>query len=458
MVRERAAWALMAAFAAMLLYAALGAGLLVRSDRRALDETLREEAARIGSLRAEVVAIAGGAPVRHVADPRSPHLVGRELGRRAATLPPGPLAPVSVGQRDLLPHTVQVTSHALLAEADEGDGASPARRAAGPFDPAFVFVFLLPLVIIGLAYDICAGERERGTLGLVLSQPLSLSTFVLGKALQRGLLSVSVVLLLGLAAPVLVGGTLAGEGAAMRVFLYAALLIAYTVFWFTAAVAVNAWGRSSSGNALTLVGLWLAVVVVVPGLTSVAVDVLHPMPSRVELVNLARSAASEAEAQVSAIEGDHGAAVGAGDRSERRAVEVQRDLERRVQPVLDAFRDQLGRQQRLVDRLRFLSPAILLHEGLNDVAGSGVGRHQHFSAQVDGFHAAYKEFVFDRIQRGVQLTPADYDVLPRFEYREEPSAVLAARVGVGLLGLLGPAAALVALALAGLRRGSVLAP
>ena len=57
------------------------------------------------------------------------------------------------------------------------------------------------------------------------------------------------------------------------------------------AVAVNAWGRSSAGNALSLVGIWLALLVVVPGLASVAVDALHPSPSRVELVNVARDAA-----------------------------------------------------------------------------------------------------------------------------------------------------------------------
>lgn len=457
MVRERSVWALVAAFALLLVYATVGAGLLVGADRRAQDTELREEAQRMAALRGEVMAIAGGAAVRHAADPRNPHLVGRELGRRVAALPPGALAPVSVGQRDVLPREVQVTTQALLAEADEGEGGSPARRAAGPFDPAFVLVFLLPLLIIALAYDLCAGERERGTLGLVLSQPVSLSTFVFGKAVQRGLLTLLVVLVLGLLVPALSGARLSGEGAATRVLLYVALLVAYVAFWFAAAIAVNAWGRSSAGNALSLVGIWLALTMVVPGLTSVAVDALQPMPSRVELVNLARAATSEAESQVSAIEGDHGAAVGAGDNAARRAVEVQRDLERRVQPVLAGFRGQLAEQQRLVDRLRFLSPAILLHEGLNDVAGSGVARHQHFSAQVDGFHASYRDFLFERVQRGAQLSPSDYDAMPRFEYREEPAGAVARRVGIGVLGLLLPAALLAAVALAGLRRPSVLA-
>ena len=460
LVRERAVWVVLALFALAVGYGALGGGLFVSSERRAIEAITREESARMARLREEVVAIAAGAEVRHAADPRSPLQVGRELGRRAATLPPGPLAPVSIGQRDLLPHTMFVTTQARLAEEGaDGDGSSPTRSMSGAFDLAFVFVFLLPLVIIALTYDLLSGERERGTLDLVLSQPVSLATFVLGKAVQRAGLLVGVVLALGLVGPALGGGHLLAEVGPLRVGLYAGLLVAYSVFWFAASVCVNAWGRSSAGNALSLVGLWLGLVVVVPGLVSVAVDAIYPPPSRVALVNLAREAASEAEARASAIEGDHGkGAARAGDRSARRALEVQEDLERRVQPVVEAFGEQLSRQQGLVDRLRFVSPAIVLHEGLNEVAGSGVARYRHFAGQVGRFHEAHKQFFFERIRRGAELGPADYEAMPRFEHREEPAGAVAGRVGKGLLGLLLPAAGLLVLAVVGLRRPVGLRP
>lgn len=455
LVRERAVWAVLALFALAVGYGALGGGLFVRGERRAIEAVALEESTRVTRLREELAAIAAGsAQVRHAADPRSPLIVGRELGRRAATLPPGPLAPVSIGQRDLLPHTMFVTTQARLAdEGADADGSSPTRRMSGAFDPAFVFVFLLPLVIIALTYDLLAGERERGTLELVLSQPVSLATFVLGKALQRAGLLVFTVLALGLLGAALAGGDLTAEGGPLRAGLFAGLLAAYSIFWFSAAVFVNAWGRSSAGNALSLVGLWLGLVVVVPGLVSVAVDAVHPPPSRVTLVNLAREAASEAEAQATAIEGDHGKdPARAGDRSARRAVEVQEDLARRVQPVVEAFGEQLSRQQGLVDRLRFVSPAIVLHEGLNEVAGSGVARHRHFAEQVGRFHEEHKQFFFERVRRGAELSPADYDAMPRFEHREEPAGAVAGRVGMGLLGLLAPSAGLILLAIVGLRR------
>jgi ABC-2 type transport system permease protein len=453
-LRDGALRAVFAVFAVLMAYAAFGGSRFVDAERTSMEAALRDEAAKHEQLRSELVAIAGGAQVKNAADPRSPLQVGRELSPRVAALPPGPLAVVAVGQRDVLPQIVELTTKTRLDSAEHDDGASPLRQSNGPFDLAFVLVFLLPLIIIALSYDVLSGERERGTLALVLSQPISLTTFVMGKALQRGALMLIVVLSLGLVGPIAAGATVTAAGGPLRVLLYACLLAAYTVFWLALAVLVNSWGKTSAANALTLVGLWLALLVVVPGLASVAVDAIYPSPSRVELVNLARAAASEAEAQTTELEGDHGKPAAAD--SGRRAVKMQAAFEQQVGPVLSRFREQNARQQAMVDKLRFISPAILLNEGLSDIAGGSVGRHQHFSAQTDAFHAELKQFFAERVERGAQLTAVDYDAMPQFVYQEPPDAELAGRVGASLLALVLAAAGLLALAAARLKRANAL--
>ena len=64
----------------------------------------------------------------------------------------------------------------------------PTRMAGGAFDAAFFFVVLFPLVVIGLSYELLSGERERGTLAMLLSQPVSQLGLIVGKALSRFLL------------------------------------------------------------------------------------------------------------------------------------------------------------------------------------------------------------------------------------------------------------------------------
>ncbi len=447
--RDGSLWVLVAVFAALVAYASVGGGRLVRDERAASEAAVAEDERRLARLRAEVARAAPGEPPR-ASDPRSPMDVGQELAPRAAHLPLGPLAVVAVGQRDVLPQTLMLTTRARLASAEQGDRSSPLRQSTGPFDLAFVFVFLLPLLVIALSFDLLSSERDRGTLSLVLSQPVTLTRFLFSKALQRAALLLSVVLVLGVAGPLLGGADLSAPGIGLRLALYLALLAAYSLFWLALSVAVNAWGRSSAGNALSLIGLWLAFLIVIPGLASVAVDAIHPSPSRVELVNLAREAAREAEAQTSALEGDHGKPKAAD--TGRRALANQAAFEEQVLPVLARFRDQRTRQQEMVDDLRFLSPALLLSEALTDVTGSSVGRYEDFSRQVDDFHGALKAFFFERAERGAELGVADYDAMPRFAYREPPDGSLVARVGTSLLALGLACGGLVLLARQRLRR------
>jgi len=449
-LRERPLWIVLGVFAAFIAFAAFGSWQLVRTDRAHLSAAADQDVSRLAALSADAAAVQRGAPVQHNENPTDPFVVGQDLLPRSASLPLAPLAPLASGQRDLLPQTIQLTTKARFVEPAPADTASPGRRASGPFDLAFVLVFLLPLVVIATSFDLLSAERERGTLALVLSQPISLTTFVFGKATLRAILLVVFTLVLSAVGAIAAGARPFDPGGMSAFMLFVSLVVVYTLFWFALALAVNAWGHSSAANALALVGAWLALVVVVPGLASVAVDSLYPSPSRVELVNLTREAAREANAQASAIEGDHGKPVGDAATS-KRAIEVQEELERRVQPVLHEFEVRLGEQQALVDQLRFTSPALLLNEGLTDVAGSGVTRHQHFTAQVNAFHDELKSFFHGRVEAGASLAPADYDAMPRFAHVEPPAGALEVRVLSAIAALLAMAAALVLLATVGLR-------
>lgn len=444
--RDGAARIVVGLFALLVAYAAATSARRVTAEHLATDTALLVEEQRDDQLVQELHAIAAGQQVQHASDPRKALLVGRELAPRVAAMPPGPLAVVAVGQRDVLPASVELTTQTRRDGPGGDDGANPLKQSNGPFDLAFVFAFLLPLVVIALSYDLLSAERERGTLALVLSQPIRLTTFVLGKATQRAALLSLLVAVVGVLAPVAAGADIAADGAPLRLLLYLLLIVVYAMFWLALAVLVNSWKRSSAANALTLIGCWLALLVVVPGLASVAVDTIYPSPSRVELVKLTRDAASDAEARTSAAEGDHGKPADAISANEALAMQAQ--LEEQLEPVRARFREQRRQRQALVDDLRFLSPAILVNEGLSDVAGSSVSRHEHFAVQVDSYHVHVKRFFGERVERGAPLTSADYAALPRFEYRNPPDAQLTRRVGTSLLALVLAIAALLAAAAA----------
>jgi ABC-2 type transport system permease protein len=138
-----------------------------------------------------------------------------------------------------------------------------------------------------------------------------------------------------------------------------------------------------------------------------------------------------------------------------RSIAVQDETERLIQPVIDHFDRQVTGQQTLVDRFRFLSPAIVAQAALNDIAGTSAARYRHFLNLVDAFHQSWRAHFTPRIVQKALLVPGDYDSFPIFTFREEAPSVVASRASLGLIGLLIPALLIGWVGLRALRRYSV---
>ena len=152
----------------------------------AIDEAQREETERTKRHETEIVRITREkATVSAFADPRNPDAVGRTLGARYAVMPPTPLAALAVGQSDLLPYYFKVTTDAKETVLAAAELENPQRLLTGRFDLAFVLIYLYPLLILALTYNLLSAEKEQGTLVLALSQPVSLRTLLLGKVASR---------------------------------------------------------------------------------------------------------------------------------------------------------------------------------------------------------------------------------------------------------------------------------
>jgi len=113
----------------------------------------------------------------------------------------------------------------------------------------------------------------------------------------------------------------------------------------------------------------------------------------------------------------------------------QEEIRRSVDPVLEKFDKQLKQQQQTVGRWRFVSPAIVAHEALTDIAGTGYWRHHAFRNQVKEFKQAISDFYTPRAHRREPLVLADIDQMPIFEFDEEQDREWLARVGTGMAGI-----------------------
>lgn len=421
-----------------------------------------EEQARLAEHQATIDRLAAGdsTGIKPWTNPAIPSVAGGTQATRYAVLPPAPLAAFAVGQSDLYPYYARVSTRTKQTFIVNDEIENPVNLMAGRFDVAFVVIYVLPLLILALSYNIVSAEREQGTLDLVLSQPVDARRVIGAKLLARIGVVLGVTLALLLVGTLAGGASLATPGALSRLALWAAIVSLYALFWFGVALAVNAAGKSSATNAVILLGAWLAVVVIIPSLYNVAVTTARPSPSRVELTTALRAATNEATEQGSVLLQkyylDHPEMMTGGapdmDNFAARSVAVQEAVESSMAPALADFDQRLVAQQALADRFRFVSPALVLQAALFDLSGTSVHRYRYFQGEVDRFHAAWRAWFFPRIFAKSTLSAADFRALPAFEFAEEPASVVAVRVMPAVVGLLLPTLLLAALASGGLRR------
>jgi len=139
-----------------------------------------------------------------------------------------------------------------------------------------------------------------------------------------------------------------------------------------------------------------------------------------------------------------------------RSVAMMDEIERRVQPVLQQFEDQIAKQQTLVDRYRFLSPAILTQSALYDLAGTNAFRYKHFLGLTERFHRQWRDYFNPLILRNAKLGPENIERIPSFEFQEESLSAVLGRVSVSAAGLVALTALAAGIAFRALRRYSII--
>ena len=85
-------------------------------------------------------------------------------------------------------------------------------------------------------------------------------------------------------------------------------------------------------------------------------------------------------------------------------------------PVLADLREHARSRQQLLEALRFLSPAIVVQLALEDIAGSGAARQQHFEAQVDALHDRFRTHAFRQVREGHRLGPEALSAMPSLAF------------------------------------------
>jgi len=97
--------------------------------------------------------------------------------------PPSPLSLIAEGLEGVLGRTAKIDAMSPVKLEESKYNDNPILAIFGSFDLMFVVRTVLSLFAILFSYDAISGERERGTLKLMLANSVPRDTIILGKAI-----------------------------------------------------------------------------------------------------------------------------------------------------------------------------------------------------------------------------------------------------------------------------------
>jgi ABC-type transport system involved in multi-copper enzyme maturation permease subunit len=153
-------------------------------------------------------------------------------------------------------------------------------------DLVFIVTILMSLIALILSYDSVCGEKEDGTLKLILSNDFSRSKVILGK-IMGGVLTLFIPFLFSLIVGLLIitlQPRMVWKGAdwgALGLIVIGAVF--YFGFFYGLGVLISSRHHSSSSSIMTSLFVWVLLVLVIPNLSPYVASFISPTPSRIKI-------------------------------------------------------------------------------------------------------------------------------------------------------------------------------
>jgi len=203
-------------------------------------------------------------------------------------------------------------------------GSNPLMRIFDTLDVATVLRILFALLVILLTYDSFSGEKENGTLQMILSNPVSRVRVLTGKIIGA-LMIVAVVAVLTFVITLIVLQAVSrialSSGDYLRAFIILVATLLYLAIFAILGSLASIRLHHSSTSLIVLLFLWFVVAILQPNASTYLASELKTVP-RLEDIKPTLDAASESYlAELERLQGQYATIL--NDRSRQKYIEVQ---------------------------------------------------------------------------------------------------------------------------------------
>ncbi|KKL52562.1 hypothetical protein LCGC14_2284210, partial [marine sediment metagenome] len=324
------------------------------------------------------------------------------------------------GERDETAHHLRVRLLGLQSQVNASAPGNVEAQRYGQFDLAFLWLYLMPLVIAAMSINTLADEKSSGRWPMLAAQmPNGIRLLFKKMAIPSGILALtnlSFLLIAVLFTPIELSGH------------WLTILVAlglYQLCW----LAISAWivllNKPASINYLAFLGIWLLFTFVVPGLSylyqinqqnagedaAIVFDQRQYMNDswdKDKQADFAAYLAAYPQWTPTAPLGEEFDWRWYYSQQQMSDNVVAEQVERREQSQLASY--QQGQ------RFAWLSPVMSLQYAFNRIADTDMLANVSFNQQVRAYHQALRDYSWSFYFADKVMTASDIDAIPRFSY------------------------------------------
>lgn len=359
------------------------------------------------------------------------------------------------GERDESANHLRVRLLGLQTQLNASDPVNADSLLSGQFDLAFIWIYLMPLLIAAMGVNVLADEKSSGRWPMLLSQVSRGRAVIFHKLSLPALLLAALNLVILLFAVLLTDLQLSWQLAGV-----AGLVLLYQLCWWLICSWLVTLNRSASFNYLSFLSIWLLFSFVIPGV-SYLYQVQQQTPGADAAIVFEQrqymndSWDRDKHADFSAFlqrypQWENTAPLGEEFNwrwyyamQHMSDVVVADHVQQRIESKQASY------QQGLL--FSWLSPVMGLQYGLNRLADADTPAQLSFQQQVGDYHAELETFLWSFLFFNKAFEKEDFKKLPSFSY--EPEAEEGMSVSVAKLLL--TAVLFLLLGAIGLRRASL---
>ncbi|MFC1677897.1 ABC transporter permease subunit [Planctomycetota bacterium] len=312
-------------------------------------------------------------------------------------------------------------------------------------DWVFLISLFFSFIAFIFAYNSVSGEKEAGTLRLMLAGSTPRHKILLGKYLAI-MITLGVPMLLGILINLIIVTTsqsiMISSGEWVKIFAIIILSFLYLSIFVLLGMFISSRTSRSVSSMVILLFVWVGLVILIPSFGRVVAKTFRKAATQAEMQKTINDLLEQWVQD--AISGKHGENAGnCGSNLEDGAynpparARLYNAIMKKRNKVVDEHLDQLTAQAVIGRQFTRISPAEIYRQACETIAGTGVNRFSELRRQIRNYQADFKEFIRSKDAedpeslhllfeeestanwwKTMSHKPVDFDSVPKFQEKD----------------------------------------